>query len=197
MVAFKKTLVTGGVKSGKSRYALEVANNYSGAKTFIATATASDNFMREKIKKHQSERGGDFLTLEEPLFLAKTLKLVETRTEYLVIDCLTLWTNNLLFHFEDDLPSIAEQITLFVDGLIKYEGHVCVVTNEVGLGIMPDNALARQYSDLLGQINQRTAQVCNEVIMMVAGIPQIIKAVGKSNRSPVQENFYERVNQKV
>jgi len=186
MAASKKILITGGVKSGKSSFALDYCNKLEGKKIFIATAKRTDAAMIKKIKRHQEERGGMFETLEEPLYLADALSRCQT-TDFVLIDCLTLWVNNLLYHFEDNPPLMKKEINLFLDTLDNYNGQLCIVTNEVGLGIIPENALAQTYMDLLGRINQLTAQSCNEVIMMISGIPQWVKGVGN----------YEYITQKI
>ena len=187
----KTVLITGGVKSGKSNFALKCAKEFEGVKAFIATATASDAYMEEKIKKHQQQRNDQFFTVEEPVFLARAIQSVEQRTENILIDCLTLWVNNLLYHFKDNLAEINHQIDLFEKEIQAFNGTMLIVTNEVGLGVMPDNALAQKYVDLLGRINQCVAQSSDEVVMMISGIPQLIKSCLSS-----ESNFYEKIDSK-
>jgi len=170
----KKILVTGGIKSGKSRYALERAAVIAGNKVFLATAEALDGDMKRKITKHQLERDDSFTTIEEPIYLAKILGNLKRRPEAIIIDCLTLWISNLIHHF-DDLSEIQQQKQLFLDQLQSIDTNVIIVTNEVGLGVVGDNQLSRTYVDEIGLLNQEVARLCHEVIMVVFGLPQTIK----------------------
>lgn len=174
----KITLITGGVRSGKSRYALSSVQKMSGPKIFIATAEPLDESMSLRIKNHQQERGNEFTTLEEPVYLARAISAVSS-TELILIDCLTLWVNNLLYYFKEEPGKMREQIDLFLDGLTHHSGQIVIVTNEVGLGITPDNQLTRTFIDELGSLNQRVAGLSDEVIMMIAGLPQFIKGVNR------------------
>lgn len=171
----KKILVMGGVKCGKSRFALDRAAEIAGDKIFLATAQALDDDMKGKIAIHQLERGETFVTVEEPIYLARTLGNLKRRPEAIIIDCLTLWICNLIHHF-DDLSEIQQQKQLFLDQVKLIDTNVILVTNEVGLGVMPDNQLSRTYIDELGSLNQEVAKLCHEVIMVVSGLPQVLKA---------------------
>lgn len=177
MIYKKCILITGGVRSGKSRYALDLVHKITEKKIFIATAQAFDVGMAMRIKKHQQERGIDFVTMEEPLYLAQALKDASPQAPLVIIDCLTVWVNNLFYHLQHDQSKIQEQFDLFLAVLAESSLHIIIVTNEVGLGIMPDNQLGRRFIDELGSLNQRVASLSDEVIMMVAGLPQIIKGV--------------------
>ncbi len=178
MDASKKViLVTGGIKSGKSRFALDLANKFNEGRLMIATATAFDEHMRIKIRKHQEERGQDFKTVEESVHLAQAIKNVQTDTEVILVDCATMWINNLFHQFSDDESAIESQIEAFIKILSQPRANIIIVTNEVGLGIMPDNTLARRYADRLGRVNQRMAVVSDEVVMLISGIPQWVKGV--------------------
>jgi len=170
----KKILITGGVKCGKSRYALERAGETAGDKVFLATAEALDVDMKQKIAMHQLERDGSFVTVEETIYLAKSLAGLTRQPELILIDCLTLWVCNLIHHF-DDLNEVQQQKQLFLDQLQLINTNVIIVTNEVGLGVVGDNHLSRKYVDEIGTLNQEVAQVCDEVIMVVSGLPQVIK----------------------
>jgi len=170
----KKILITGGIKCGKSRYALERAAETAGDKVFLATAEALDGDMKRKIAMHQLERDGSFVTVEEPIYLAKTLNGLTRQPELILIDCLTLWVSNLIHHF-DDLNEIRQQKKLFLDQVQSIDTNMIIVTNEVGLGVMPDNPLSRKYVDEIGLLNQEVAGLCDEVIMVVSGLPQKIK----------------------
>ena len=170
----KITLITGGIRSGKSRYALSSVQKMSGQKIFIATAEPLDESMSIRIKNHQQERGEEFTTIEEPIYLAKAMSAVSQR-EVILIDCLTLWVNNLLYYFKKDSEKTRKQFDLFLDILAHHPGQIVIVTNEVGLGVTPDNELTRIFIDELGFLNQRVAELSDEVILMIAGLPQIIK----------------------
>ncbi len=171
------TLITGGIRSGKSNYALELARERcAGKKCFIATAEALDEEMKLRIKRHQEERGPDFHTIEEPLDLAGVVARAQENYPLILIDCLTLWVNNLLFHHKGPGPLLKT--------LEARQSDIIIVTNEIGLGVIPENPLARKFIDELGFLNRSLAQQCDEVYFMVAGIPQLIKGVvlGKLDR---------------
>ncbi len=170
----KITLITGGVKSGKSRYALSLAEKSVGKKIFIATAESIDASMTERIRKHREERGDAFTTIEEPINLSAVLKNVPVESGVVVIDCLTLWVNNLFYFCKEDCAQIRSHFDSFLEVLAKTP-RVIMVTNEVGLGITPENRLARTFADELGILNQRVAQISSDVILMVAGLPSYIK----------------------
>jgi adenosylcobinamide kinase/adenosylcobinamide-phosphate guanylyltransferase len=164
------TLITGGIRSGKSRYALELASQQAGPKCFIATAEALDEDMKLRIARHQQERGAEWTTREVPLYLNEALRQAPP-SQYLVIDCLTLWVSNLL-HYQLDPEAETRKLE---EALKAAEMPVVLVTNEVGLGIIPDNPLARRYADALGRVNQKIAKLAGRVILMVSGIPTEIK----------------------
>ena len=166
----KKILITGGIKSGKSSFALNLARKYKGQKTFLATARAFDKEMSEKIEKHKAERGNDFVTLEEHLRIGKIL---ENTYSLLVIDCVTIWLSN--FYFEAHEREIEKYKNEFLEKLSKYSGNLIVVTNEVGSGIIPENSLSRKYQSELGKINQKIGEICDEVYFLVSGISMRVK----------------------
>ena len=172
----KITLITGGMRSGKSGYALSLAHRIAGKKIFIATAQAFDESMSDRIKKHQEERGEEFTTVEEPIYLAQAASAVP-ESDVILIDCLTLWVNNLLHYFQEDAGKIRQQLDLFLDVLTNSPSQTIIVTNEVGLGVASENPLARAFVDELGSVNQRVARISSDVILMVAGLPQFIKGV--------------------
>ncbi len=173
------TLITGGIRSGKSRYALELAQQMAvnGPKCFIATAEPLDEEMKIRIVRHKQERGQDFITIEEPLHLAETIEKAQKEYGLLLIDCLTLWTNNLLYHFSDEPFRIRQEIKKFTDTVSAKKTEMIFVTNEIGLGLIPENPLSRRYVDELGNLNQSIARISDEVIFMVSGIPTQIKAL--------------------
>lgn len=169
------TLITGGVRSGKSRYAVELAMRRAEKRVFIATAEALDDEMKLRIANHQRERGNAFQTVEAPVFLADAVMKAAGRAPLTVIDCLTVWVGNLLHHFQGKDEAMAAELQSFIQTAASRPADIILVTNEVGFGIMPENPLARRFSDLLGQLNQEMARHSDEVILMVSGIPQVIK----------------------
>lgn len=169
-------LITGGARSGKSLYAETRAAALGSRRIYVATAEAGDDEMAQRIAAHRKRRGDAWTTVEEPMRLAETLLAWRGRTDCAVVDCLTLWLSNLLFRDEQDIQEKIEALTLTLPCL---DFSVALVTNEVGAGIVPDNRLARQFRDLAGYANQRLAAVANEVVLMVAGIPMIVKKDGR------------------
>jgi adenosylcobinamide kinase/adenosylcobinamide-phosphate guanylyltransferase len=163
-------LITGGARSGKSARAEARALAFAGKPVYVATAEALDSEMAERIARHRARRGNDWLEREVPLELVATL--VETDGAGVrLVDCLTLWLSNLL-HAERDW---ATEATRLADALGRQKSPVVLVTNEVGLGIVPDNALARQFRDAAGILNQMIARVADEVEFVVAGLPMRVK----------------------
>jgi len=175
--ASKIILITGGIKSGKSRFALQRAKECHGQKTMIATAMAFDKQMRIKIQKHQQERGTEFKTIEEPIYLADTIKIAQAGSVIILVDCVTMWLNNLYHRFPENLEDIENQINKFIEALSHSMTPIIIITNEVGLGILPDNKLACRYADELGKLNQRMAAISDEVVMLISGIPQWVKGL--------------------
>jgi adenosylcobinamide kinase / adenosylcobinamide-phosphate guanylyltransferase len=168
------TLVLGGVRSGKSRYAQQLAEQ-SRHVVFVATATISDDEMRTKIQRHREERPKDWLTVEEPLELAKVLAEHDLDSEVIVVDCLTIFAANLLEAEGEDTDAVESRVEALCVALQSVRCPVVVVSNEVGSGIVPEYPLGRRYRDLLGEINQRVARVANDVVLMVAGLPLALK----------------------
>jgi adenosylcobinamide kinase/adenosylcobinamide-phosphate guanylyltransferase len=172
----RKILVTGGVKSGKSRYALQLGESFGGDKYFVATAQALDGEMERRIKIHITERPAHWETVEEPVEIGAVLN--RHKSGVFIIDCLTLWTSNLLGKY--DVTAFGEEARKLALAVAAFNGTVIVVTNEVGLGIIPGDGLSREYGDRLGMLNQEMAQVCDRVVLLVAGLPLEIKKGMKS-----------------
>jgi adenosylcobinamide kinase / adenosylcobinamide-phosphate guanylyltransferase len=168
------TLVLGGVRSGKSRFALEIASCAQSV-TFIATARAYDDEMRRKIVHHQSERPSHWCTREEPLQLAEAISSEEDASETAVVDCLTLFAANLMEAYGEDRAAINAAIDALCAALRKTDRRIVLVSNEVGSGIVPAYAAGRHFRDLLGELNQRIAAVADDVVLMIAGLPLPIK----------------------
>ncbi len=171
------TLLTGGIRSGKSRYALDLAGQSGrpGPNYFLATAEPLDEEMKLRITRHQEERSGHFVTVEEPLFLGKAIQKAGGEAGIILVDCLTVWVGNLMHHFESQPPRVRDEIEAFLGAVSLRGADMIFVTNEVGLGLIPQNPLARRYTDELGKLNQELAKICDEVIFMVSGIPARIK----------------------
>jgi adenosylcobinamide kinase / adenosylcobinamide-phosphate guanylyltransferase len=168
------TLVLGGVRSGKSRYALKLAAQAQRV-TFLATAERrEDEEMHRKIERHRSERPPHWTTIEEPLKLAAVIESLHN-CDLLLIDCLTLSAGKMLEVFGDDSAAISECIAALCIALKAAPCSVVLVSNEVGSGIVPAFELGRRYRDLLGEINQRVAAIADHVVLMVAGLPLTLK----------------------
>lgn len=174
---YRMILITGGVRSGKSQYAVRLArqHNIAGPKYFLATAEPFDLEMQSRIANHQKERARDFLTIEEPIRLAQAMSKIPKECSLILIDCLTLWVSNLFFRFTHTPSQIKNEIESLIQVIELKKTDLIFVTNEVSLGLIPENPLGRQYIDSLGSLNQRIAHMSNEVIFMVAGIPTRVK----------------------
>jgi len=172
-MAKQVVLITGGARSGKSKYAEERAFELGPRLLYLATGEAKDAEMAERIAQHQKRRGEQWVTVEEPLEVGKVLQHHRGKVDCVLVDCLTLWISNLLLQKGE--PYARGVVEDFIHGLPHLDFHVLLVTNEVGWGIVPDNPLARQYRDLTGWINQRMAETANEAVLMVAGIPFPLK----------------------
>jgi adenosylcobinamide kinase/adenosylcobinamide-phosphate guanylyltransferase len=167
------TLLTGGSRSGKSRFAQNAAGSYK-RRTFIATAIGCDEEMIMRIARHQEERAELFHTIEAPVRLADAVASSGADSDAIVVDCLTVWTSNLMYERERGVKP-DEEIERFLDVLRNPPCDMFIVTNEVGMGIVPDNAMAREFRDLAGTLNQRVAAIADTVILMVSGLPLYLK----------------------
>ncbi len=173
-------LILGGAWSGKSRYALSQGDEDSFEnRTFLATAFAGDEEMKNRIDRHKTERGAQWKTIEEPYHLVTLLTQLETsRKGLIVIDCATLWISNLLCGIGGKALSVSEiekEFESLIKALAHQKGRIRIVSNEVGLGVVPDNPLGRQFRDLQGEFNQLLAAFAGQVILMTAGLHQKIK----------------------
>jgi len=168
------TLVLGGVRSGKSRYAQQLAGQ-SRHVVFVATAKASDDEMRAKIERHRGDRPTGWLTVEEPVELPRVLAEYEVDSDVIVVDCLTVYAANLLETVGEDGDALESRVQMLCDALREMNCRVIVVSNEVGSGVHPVSPLGRRYRDLLGEINQQVARVADDVVLMVAGLPLALK----------------------
>lgn len=166
------TLVLGGIRSGKSALAESSVTRERGPVLYVATATAGDGEMAERIARHQQRRPDDWGLEEEPLALAAVLDRHRADAPTLLIDCMSLWLGNLLGAGQETL---ARERDAFLEALARYPGSVVIVSNEVGLGIIGMDAMTRQFCDELGWLNQALARHCDSVILSVAGLPTVLK----------------------
>ena len=191
------TLVTGGAKSGKSAFAEQLALKQGGRLAYIATGLACDAEMRERIARHQERRGAGWQTFEEPLHPARILLAHAAAAEVFLLDSLTALVTNSIFHAPLDWTSpppasalhslearIHTEIAALVEAVAPLPGRLIVVTDEVGWGLVPDNALSRFFRDCLGESSQRLASQADEVWLVVAGLPLCLKAAHAPDRAP-------------
>ncbi len=157
-------MITGGVKSGKSEFALRLADKYFNDKYFLATAEAFDDEIRKKIEKHKKDRPESFITIEEPIHIEKFIR------NDLLLDCITLWLNNL-FHY-----NIVDKWEEILDDFLKQsKDRLIIVTNETGMGNIPPDRASREYNNILGAANKKIAERMDLVYLMISGLPLKIK----------------------
>jgi adenosylcobinamide kinase/adenosylcobinamide-phosphate guanylyltransferase len=177
----KLTLILGGARSGKSSHALKLAEESRKSVTFIATAQAFDHEMSARIQKHKSERPASWMTLELPLNITPSIS--QTKSEVVILDCITLWMTNLMMQFvKDDLvdeaafmPAAQAETEALLAAIRNTNQEWLVISNEIGLGLVPPYQMGRVYRDALGWANQRVAKEAERVLFMVAGIPMTVK----------------------
>jgi adenosylcobinamide kinase/adenosylcobinamide-phosphate guanylyltransferase len=185
----KNTLILGGARSGKSQFAQEMARKNGGQVLFVATASAGDEEMQRRIKKHREERPYDWRTLEAGTDIGPRINRDIGRAQTVIVDCVTLLVSNIIGRHadENDDAVIEAEIMAEIEDLIgcfdDADVGFIIVSNEVGLGLVPADRISRLYRDLLGRSNQRLAQRVDEVYLMVAGIPVAIKK-GEGRREP-------------
>ena len=165
------TLVLGGARSGKSRYAETLIKSAAASGTYCATAEPGDAEMRARIAAHRARRGALWWTVEEPLAVAAVIAAEASAERPLLIDCLTLWLSNLLL--ADRAPE--EETAALVAALRLAASPVVLVANEVGLGLVPETALGRAFRDAAGRLNQEVAAVADRVVFVAAGLPLVLK----------------------
>jgi len=166
--------ITGGCRSGKSRYALDYANRHYSKKIYLATCEALDEEMAQRIEHHKKMRGQEWQTIEEPIEIVNKITQYGDEADVILLDCITLWLSNLLMRRKDD-REILEEISRFIDTIKEKQTSLILVSNEVGFGIVPVDPLGRRFRDLSGMANQKIAEVVNTVILMVSGIPIFLK----------------------
>lgn len=171
--------ITGGARSGKSRFAEELAQRFGAPLGYLATAQALDSEMEERIRQHQARRGTAWQTIEEPLHLPQCLACNDGVHKAILVDCVTLWLSNLLLHYEDLDEEVEERIMdnvhRLTNTLREIRTPVILVSNEVGQGIVPENRMARLFRDIAGRTNQMLAAAADEAHVVISGIPLRLK----------------------
>ena len=166
-------LILGGARSGKSRLAEQTAIELNKPVTYVATAQAWDDEMRERIEHHQTQRPAEWILVEETLYLADRLKQMDQDGQVILVDCLTLWMSNLLM--QDD-PSIqTQECAKLLKTLTALQSDVLLVSNETGLGVVPMGQISRKFVDETGRLHQQLGQIADKVVFCVAGFPMILK----------------------
>jgi len=170
----ESVLVLGGARSGKSAYALQRAQGWEGRLIYVATAEGKDEEMKTRIAHHRVQRRSRrWLTIEEPIDVVWQLKELADGIGAVVLDCVTLWVSNALLNGQRD--ALENQVAELIEEIPLFPFHFLAISNEVGLGLVPDTPLGREYRDLLGSVNQQLAQACKEVLFMTAGLPMKVK----------------------
>jgi adenosylcobinamide kinase / adenosylcobinamide-phosphate guanylyltransferase len=172
-------LVTGGVRSGKSRFAESLVSSYGSQFCYLATAQSLDTEMEDRIARHKARRGDQWSTVEEPLALPQALARIDGIYRVILVDCITIWLSNLILTHDESDPDIEESVLGSVHRLAgTLRGMitpVLLVTNEVGMGIVPESRLGRLFRDISGQANQILAATCDDVYTVISGIPLKLK----------------------
>ena len=171
------TLVTGGGRSGKSRYAMEMATAPAIVRpAFVATAEVTDEEMAERVRLHQAQRDGRFVNVEEPIALGEALRTLPADVDLAIVDCLTVWLGNLYHYGHVDAEGVSAPVEALLAVLRDPPCDIVLVTNEVGMGIIPADAMSRAYRDRAGTLNQQVAAVADRVVLVVAGQALVIKS---------------------
>jgi adenosylcobinamide kinase/adenosylcobinamide-phosphate guanylyltransferase len=167
-------LITGGARSGKSLLSEQLAEGFGAPRAYIATGEAGDREMRERIERHRLRRGPAWQTIEEPCDLLGAIRRIDGQFKVMLVDCVTLWLTNLLLNNNDPQEVMAEVKNL-VAAFSSLDTTLILVTNEVGMGIVPENSLARSFRDLAGEANQLLAVAADEVHVTISGLPLKLK----------------------
>jgi adenosylcobinamide kinase/adenosylcobinamide-phosphate guanylyltransferase len=170
----KIIFITGGARSGKSRLAEELTERFGAPLAYIATGQAGDAEMRERIARHRERRGPAWQTIEEPLDLAAVISRHDGRVKGMLVDCVTLWLTNLLFRY-DDARQVLTEVAALAATFPALQTPIVLVSNEVGMGIVPENGLARAFRDLAGEANELLAKAADEVYVTFSGLPLKLK----------------------
>lgn len=168
-----KELILGGARSGKSRLAEERARHSGMQLLYVATAQAGDDEMATRIQHHRERRGAEWQLVEEPFSLADVLRVRASSDTCILVDCLTLWLSNCLFCDQKDYWELQRRHLL--ETLPQLPGHIILVSNEVGMGVVPMGEISRRFVDESGWLHQRLAELCDRVTLTVAGLPHTLK----------------------
>jgi len=164
-------LITGGARSGKSRHAQELALAQSEHPVYVATAKVWDEDFAQRIQRHQAERGPAWVNYEEELYVSR----LPLDGHTVVIDCVTLWLTNFFVQHDYDISNTLQAFQAEIDALLQKAGTFIIVTNEIGMGVHAETAIGRKFTDLQGWVNQHIARIAGTVVLMVSGIPVVIK----------------------
>ncbi len=172
-----RTLILGGARSGKSRYAEQCASESGLKVTYIATASAEDMEMEDRIQRHRQDRPKGWKTIEERVGLGGVLKDEAEEKRFLLVDCLTLWLSNILFDRKGhlQLSRFESEKKALLEALERLPGHIALVSNEIGQGVVPLGETTRRFVDEAGRLHQELAQTCDRVVLVTAGLPQVLK----------------------
>ena len=171
LVSARSLLVLGGARSGKSAYAQSLSEAAAPERLYLATAEAGDAEMAARIQRHREERGAGWTTREEPLALAEALSAEARPGRIVLVDCLTLWLSNLMLAGRD----VEAEIARLAEALPALQGPAAIVSNEVGLGLVPETRLGREFRDAQGRANREVARACDAVVLVAAGLPRLLK----------------------
>jgi adenosylcobinamide kinase / adenosylcobinamide-phosphate guanylyltransferase len=167
----KIILVLGGARSGKSAFAEQMALESTAAPIYLATGRAWDDEMTSRIDKHKARRETNWQSFEEPLEVSQFVRNKSTGYDTLLLDCLTLWVTNLMLEERAIEPAFQDLLST----ITSFQGTIIFVSNEIGMGIVPENKMAREFRDYIGDLHKRIADIANEVYLVVAGIPMTVK----------------------
>lgn len=168
-------MITGGIKSGKSSFALACGEQGTQERAFVATACAFDEEMQRKIHLHRQERADRWKTFEEPRDIVELITKISSVFDVVLVDCLTLWVSNMLTMYGMIPEDIEQESTRLLDAAKSASARIILVTNEVGLGVIPTDPLARSYQNLLGMLNKQAAQAASSLYFLLAGVPLKMK----------------------
>lgn len=171
----KVVFITGGTRSGKSGFAQQQAESCAGELLYVATAEVRDEEMGQRVERHQQARGERWSTLEEPLDLAGKLPAAAEGKSALLLDCVTLWISNLFFAHGEEVEPVFAAVETFIASWQRIDIPLYLVSNELGSGVVPENAMARLFRDLAGEVNQQLAAAADEAFLVASGLPLRLK----------------------
>jgi adenosylcobinamide kinase / adenosylcobinamide-phosphate guanylyltransferase len=171
----KVVMVTGGARSGKSRFAEKLAEGFAPLRGYLATGQAGDAEMAQRIARHRGRRGCEWETVEEPLEVVQAITRIDGVYTVLLLDCVTLWLSNLLFHCQGGAAEALQRVERFTESFATLKTPLVIVSNEVGMGIVPEHPLARSFRDLAGEANELIAARADEVYVTISGLPLKLK----------------------